>query len=155
MDSACPEASQELKRVQISQLMVRWSVCVHRCVSSERGLFNLESVWPLFFPQECGFTREQSSKALIFHGSVEKALEALLSPGGQPGERPPLTSCQLAIDAVSVCFTLLLLCVGAERSGSHRRQDHPTKEVEVKPNQSVASKTTAANQQPPQWVHLI
>ncbi|KAI1887483.1 hypothetical protein AGOR_G00190780 [Albula goreensis] len=45
-DSTCTDAAQELMRVQIMHLM------------------------------EMGFTREQSSNALIIHGTVEKALEA-------------------------------------------------------------------------------
>uniref|UniRef100_W5KUB0 Si:dkey-33c12.4 n=1 Tax=Astyanax mexicanus TaxID=7994 RepID=W5KUB0_ASTMX len=47
LDSSCTDAAQELMRVQIMQLM------------------------------DMGFTREQSSNALIIHGTVEKALEAL------------------------------------------------------------------------------
>lgn len=47
LDSSCTEAAQELVRVQISQLM------------------------------EYGFTQDQSSKALIIHGSVDKAREFL------------------------------------------------------------------------------
>lgn len=47
LDSCCTDAAQELMRVQIMQLM------------------------------DMGFTREQSSNALIIHGTVEKALEAL------------------------------------------------------------------------------
>ncbi|XP_036372306.1 RNA polymerase II-associated protein 3-like [Megalops cyprinoides] len=46
LDSSCTDAAQELMRVQIMQLM------------------------------EMGFSREQSSNALIIHGTVEKALEA-------------------------------------------------------------------------------
>ncbi|KAL4640218.1 hypothetical protein GN956_G12653 [Arapaima gigas] len=46
-DPACTDAAQELMRVQIMQLM------------------------------EMGFSREQSSKVLIIHGTVEKALEAI------------------------------------------------------------------------------
>ncbi|XP_030578684.1 tetratricopeptide repeat protein 31-like isoform X2 [Archocentrus centrarchus] len=55
LDSSCAEAAQELMRVQITQLM------------------------------ECGFTREQSSNALIIHGTVEKALEVLSKLNNQPG----------------------------------------------------------------------
>ncbi|XP_058241432.1 uncharacterized protein si:dkey-33c12.4 isoform X2 [Hemibagrus wyckioides] len=47
LDSSCTDAAQELMRVQIMQLM------------------------------DMGYTREQSSNALIIHGTVEKALEAL------------------------------------------------------------------------------
>ncbi|XP_030627041.1 hsp70-Hsp90 organizing protein 3 [Chanos chanos] len=47
LDSTCTDAAQELMRVQIMQLM------------------------------DMGFSREQSSNALIIHGTVEKALEAL------------------------------------------------------------------------------
>ncbi|KAF6715881.1 Tetratricopeptide repeat protein 31 [Oryzias melastigma] len=47
LESSYAEAAQELMRVQMIQLM------------------------------ECGFTREQSSNALIIHGTVHKALEAL------------------------------------------------------------------------------
>ncbi|XP_072533946.1 uncharacterized protein [Salminus brasiliensis] len=47
LDSSCTDAAQELMRVQIMQLM------------------------------DMGFTREQSSNALIIHGTVAKALEAL------------------------------------------------------------------------------
>ncbi|XP_059211292.1 uncharacterized protein LOC131989931 isoform X1 [Centropristis striata] len=55
LDSSCAEAAQELMRVQITQLM------------------------------ECGFTREQSSNALIIHGTVKKALEVLSKLNNQPG----------------------------------------------------------------------
>ncbi|XP_008289057.1 nucleolin-like isoform X2 [Stegastes partitus] len=55
MDSSCAEAAQELMRVQITQLM---------------GF---------------GFTREQSSNALIIHGTVEKSLEVLSTLNGRPG----------------------------------------------------------------------
>ncbi|XP_053198916.1 leiomodin-1-like isoform X2 [Scomber japonicus] len=55
MDSACAEAAQELMRVQITQLM------------------------------EYGFTREQSSNALIIHGTVNKALEVLFKLKQQAG----------------------------------------------------------------------
>ncbi|XP_053476958.1 uncharacterized protein si:dkey-33c12.4 isoform X1 [Ictalurus furcatus] len=47
LDSSCTDAAQELMRVQIMQLM------------------------------DMGYTKEQSSNALIIHGTVEKALEAL------------------------------------------------------------------------------
>ncbi|CAL8377704.1 unnamed protein product [Boreogadus saida] len=47
LDSSCTEAAQELMRVQIAQLM------------------------------EAGFTREQSSNALIIHGTMSKAMEVL------------------------------------------------------------------------------
>ncbi|CAL8327320.1 unnamed protein product [Lota lota] len=47
LDSSCTEAAQELMRVQITQLM------------------------------ECGYTREQSSNALIIHGTLSKAMEVL------------------------------------------------------------------------------
>ncbi|TSW48774.1 Tetratricopeptide repeat protein 31 [Bagarius yarrelli] len=47
LDSSCTDAAQELMRVQIMQLM------------------------------DMGYTREQSSNALIIYGTVEKALEAL------------------------------------------------------------------------------
>ncbi|XP_069043748.1 tetratricopeptide repeat protein 31 isoform X1 [Lepisosteus oculatus] len=49
LDSSCTDAAQELMRVQITQLM------------------------------DMGFTREQSSNALIIHGTFEKALDALSS----------------------------------------------------------------------------
>ncbi|XP_062300859.1 uncharacterized protein LOC134005858 isoform X3 [Scomber scombrus] len=55
MDSACAEAAQELMRVQMTQLM------------------------------DYGFTREQSSNALIIHGTANKALEALLKLKQQAG----------------------------------------------------------------------
>lgn len=55
LDSSYAEAAQELMRVQIMQLM------------------------------EYGFTREQSSNALIIHGTVEKALEVLSKLNNQPG----------------------------------------------------------------------
>ncbi|XP_017269962.1 tetratricopeptide repeat protein 31-like isoform X2 [Kryptolebias marmoratus] len=54
-DSSYAEAAQELMRVQIIQLM------------------------------EYGFTREQSSNALIIHGTVNKALEVLSKLHHQPG----------------------------------------------------------------------
>ncbi|XP_054457324.1 uncharacterized protein LOC129093349 [Anoplopoma fimbria] len=55
LDSSCAEAAQELMRVQITQLMVY------------------------------GFTREQSSNALIIHGTVKKALEVLSKLNHRPG----------------------------------------------------------------------
>jgi len=55
LDSACTEAAQELMRVQITQLM------------------------------EYGFSREQSSNALIIHGTVNKALEVLSKLNQRPG----------------------------------------------------------------------
>lgn len=103
VDRTSTEAIQELKRVQISQLMVRIGLCTPPCMQwDEWGLFSLELC--LMWFQECGFTREQSSKALIFHGSVEKSLEALSSSDGQPGDCPLLTSRPLASDTVSVFF---------------------------------------------------
>lgn len=36
--------------------------------------------------QEFGFTREQSSNALIIHGTVKKALEVLSKLNDRPGE---------------------------------------------------------------------
>ncbi|XP_070849078.1 tetratricopeptide repeat protein 31-like isoform X2 [Chaetodon trifascialis] len=55
LDSSCAEAAQELMRVQIIQLM------------------------------EYGYTREQSSNALIIHGTVKKAVEVLSKLYCQPG----------------------------------------------------------------------
>ncbi|XP_076580827.1 uncharacterized protein LOC143316910 isoform X2 [Chaetodon auriga] len=55
LDSSCAEAAQELMRVQIIQLM------------------------------EYGYTREQSSNALIIHGTVKKAVEVLSKLHCQPG----------------------------------------------------------------------
>ncbi|TNN85204.1 Tetratricopeptide repeat protein 31 [Liparis tanakae] len=55
LDSSCAEAAQELMWVQITQLM------------------------------EYGFTREQSSNALIIHGTVKKALEVLSKLNHRPG----------------------------------------------------------------------
>ncbi|XP_044041057.1 uncharacterized protein LOC122870731 isoform X2 [Siniperca chuatsi] len=55
LDSSCAEAAQELMRVQITQLMAY------------------------------GFSREQSSNALIIHGTVKKALEVLSKLNHQPG----------------------------------------------------------------------
>ncbi|XP_026154685.1 tetratricopeptide repeat protein 31-like isoform X2 [Mastacembelus armatus] len=55
LDSSYAEAAQELMRVQITQLM------------------------------EYGFTREQSSNALIIHGTVKKSLEVLMKLNHQPG----------------------------------------------------------------------
>ncbi|MGH0129892.1 UNVERIFIED_CONTAM: hypothetical protein FKN15_053596 [Acipenser sinensis] len=52
LDNTCADAAQELMRVQIIQLM------------------------------EMGFTREQSTNALIIHGTVHKALEALYNIHG-------------------------------------------------------------------------
>ncbi|XP_051507845.1 uncharacterized protein LOC127414116 isoform X2 [Myxocyprinus asiaticus] len=55
LDSTCKDAAEELMRVQLIQLM------------------------------EMGFTREQSSNALILHGTVEKAFEGLsVVPGLAP-----------------------------------------------------------------------
>ncbi|XP_076830097.1 uncharacterized protein LOC143476039 isoform X2 [Brachyhypopomus gauderio] len=58
LDSSCTDAAQELMRVQIMWLM------------------------------EMGFTREQSSNALIIHGTVEKASEALSGIQGSIAAAP-------------------------------------------------------------------
>nr|XP_046237563.1 tetratricopeptide repeat protein 31-like isoform X2 [Scatophagus argus] len=55
LDSSCAEAAQELMRVQIIQLMAY------------------------------GFTREQSTNALIIHGTVETAVEVLSKLNHRPG----------------------------------------------------------------------
>ncbi|XP_052006361.1 tetratricopeptide repeat protein 31-like isoform X2 [Xyrauchen texanus] len=55
LDSTCKDAAEEMMRVQLMQLM------------------------------EMGFTREQSSNALILHGTIEKALEGF---SGVPGFSP-------------------------------------------------------------------
>lgn len=55
LDRSCAEAAQELMRVQITQIM------------------------------EYGFSREQSSNALIIHGTVKKAIEVLAKLNNQPG----------------------------------------------------------------------
>ncbi|XP_073691238.1 uncharacterized protein [Garra rufa] len=52
LDSTCKDAAEEIMRVQLMQLM------------------------------EMGFTKEQSSNALILHGTVEKALESLSGLSG-------------------------------------------------------------------------
>ncbi|KTF77007.1 hypothetical protein cypCar_00025748 [Cyprinus carpio] len=72
LDSTCKDAAEEMMRVQLMQLMVR-------------GALNGPHI-------EMGFTKEQSSNALILHGTVEKALESLsglsgLNPVLVPGER--------------------------------------------------------------------
>ncbi|KAK5875911.1 hypothetical protein CesoFtcFv8_026940 [Champsocephalus esox] len=74
LDGSCAEAAQELMRVQITQLM------------------------------EYGFTREQSSNALIIHGTVEKALDVLSALNRPPGtiQGVPLKPAQLVnINGVS------------------------------------------------------
>lgn len=43
--------------------------------------------------QEFGFTREQSSNALIIHGTVKKALEVLSKLNDRPGEFLTPRSC--------------------------------------------------------------
>uniref|UniRef100_UPI0037E8B1CF tetratricopeptide repeat protein 31-like isoform X2 n=1 Tax=Semicossyphus pulcher TaxID=241346 RepID=UPI0037E8B1CF len=68
LDGSCAEAAQELMRVQITQLM------------------------------EYGFTREQSSNALIIHGTVQKALEVLSQLNNQPG---PVQNAALSAASVS------------------------------------------------------
>ncbi|XP_068444120.1 hsp70-Hsp90 organising protein-like [Clinocottus analis] len=65
-DSSCAEAAQELMWVQITQLM------------------------------EYGFTREQSSNALIIHGTVKKALEVLSKLNHRPGAIQSNGTIQLA-----------------------------------------------------------
>ncbi|XP_060781724.1 stress-induced-phosphoprotein 1 [Neoarius graeffei] len=66
IDSSCTDAAQELMRVQIMQLM------------------------------DMGYTREQSSNALIIHGTVEKALEALSGLHGN------MAAAQLQVEEVRV-----------------------------------------------------
>lgn len=58
LDSSCTEAAQELVRLQILQLM------------------------------EYGFSQDQSSKALIIHGSVDKAREVLFKLNNRPEVSP-------------------------------------------------------------------
>ncbi|MCJ8730679.1 hypothetical protein PDJAM_G00187320 [Pangasius djambal] len=67
IDSSCTDAAQELMMVQIMQLM------------------------------DMGFTREQSSNALIIHGTVEKALEALSGLHGNMAAAP------VHVEEVRVC----------------------------------------------------
>ncbi|KAM9477240.1 uncharacterized protein Hap1MRO34_010107 isoform 2-T2 [Clarias gariepinus] len=67
LDSTCTDAAQELMRVQIMQLM------------------------------DMGYSREQSSNALIIHGTIEKALETLSGLHGN------LTAAQVHGARVRVC----------------------------------------------------
>ncbi|KAM3589944.1 uncharacterized protein V6R79_000371 [Siganus canaliculatus] len=74
VDSSCAEAAQELMRVQITQVM------------------------------DYGFTREQSSNALIVHGTVQKAVEVLSKLNYQTGavKDGPAPAAQVAnVDGVS------------------------------------------------------
>lgn len=83
VDSSCVEASQELWRVQIAQLMVCSSnvfVC-HSHVHIESTMFKM-----FFFLQLYGFTRAQSSNALSIHGTVKEAAEFLAKMSNKPGQ---------------------------------------------------------------------
>lgn len=103
LDNSCPEAAQELMRVQITQIMVCnrntcWWLAINGGGSWENGVTASKCMdnWPLkvlkFFVlfQEYGFTQEQSLNALIIHGTVKKAVEVLSKLNRQSGECLPV-----------------------------------------------------------------
>lgn len=90
--------------------------------------------------------------ALISHGSVEKALEALSQSDRQSSE--PLARDTFFLHIFSPTLSLSHChCAGAEHGGSPRRRDNLTEEAEMKLKPSAAVKTAGADHQPPQWVH--
>ncbi|KAM7366228.1 hypothetical protein PAMP_015685 [Pampus punctatissimus] len=143
LDSSCTEAAKELMRVQITQLM------------------------------GYGFSLEQSSNALIIHGTVNRALEALSKLNQQPGAvqhgtRPP-------VQVVNVTGTSPVLSANTKpahppshpQSQEAPKTTHKNKPLvpvqnmsnvlsRPKPIQNQAMKTNSDNQPPlelfPVWV---
>lgn len=112
LDSSCTEAAQELMRVQIIQLM------------------------------EYGFTREQSSNALIIHGTVNKALEVLSKLNKQPEmARNGLVPLQQVANVTGV--SPVLSAKASPAAAAHPPQNPETSKTlpENKPLYSVQSQT--------------
>ncbi|XP_037539305.1 tetratricopeptide repeat protein 31 isoform X2 [Nematolebias whitei] len=107
-ESSYAEAAQELMRVQIIQLM------------------------------ECGFTREQSSNALIIHGTVKKALEVLSKLHPQPGA--VITDALPPARATSITGVSPVLSAGTLPSPV-AAQSHkiPEKQLVKEPTQNISS----------------
>lgn len=73
------------------------------------GVFNLKFC---VLSQGYGFTREQSSNALIIHGTVNKALEVLSKLNQQPGECLPVCDRNIQDQIESLCFVIANLSRG-------------------------------------------
>ncbi|KAG7458823.1 hypothetical protein MATL_G00224710 [Megalops atlanticus] len=107
LDSSCTDAAQELMRVQIMQLM------------------------------EMGFSREQSSNALIIHGTVEKALEAFSNfQDGQLGAStlPVASAVQPAEEEWSVAGQKAHSTVSAAPQPQTQAKPKPRPAPQAKPN---------------------
>ncbi|KAK2899760.1 hypothetical protein Q8A73_012889 [Channa argus] len=120
MDSSCAEAAQELMRVQIIQLM------------------------------EYGFTREQSSNALIIHGTVQKALEVLNKLNHRPGaiQNPSLLPAQVA--NVTGVSPILSANTSSTPAALHQSQNVPLKNKPLGPVQNVSNVQSQAKAIPNQ-----
>ncbi|XP_034020009.1 uncharacterized protein LOC117504622 isoform X2 [Thalassophryne amazonica] len=112
LDSSCAEAAQELMWVQVIQLM------------------------------EYGFSREQSSNALIIHGTVKKALEVLSTLNNHPGvvQNSSLPPVQVAnINGVSPVLS-------ANANSPVHSHNAPDKPLSSKPLASMHNTSTVQNQ---------
>ncbi|XP_023287004.1 tetratricopeptide repeat protein 31-like [Seriola lalandi dorsalis] len=98
LDGSYAEAAQELMRVQITHLM------------------------------ECGFTRDQSSNALIIHGTVEKALEVLSKLNHRPGAALP------PAQVVNVTGVSPVLSANTNCAPAHPPQSQDASKISLKNN---------------------
>ncbi|KAK2863180.1 hypothetical protein Q5P01_002713 [Channa striata] len=120
MDSSCAEAAQELMRVQIAQLM------------------------------EYGFTREQSSNALIIHGTVQKALEVLNKLNRRPGAIQNSTLLPAQVANVTGVSPILSANTSSTPAGLHQSQDAPLKNKPLGPVPNVSNVQSQAKSIPNQ-----
>ncbi|XP_040887022.1 tetratricopeptide repeat protein 31-like isoform X2 [Toxotes jaculatrix] len=122
LDSSYSEAEQELMRVQITQLM------------------------------EYGFTREQSSNALIIHGTVNKALEVLSQLNHLPGavQNPTLPPAQVVnVTGVSPVLSANTNPASAAPSRPLQFQDASKTSLKNKPLGSVQNMSNVQGQLKP------
>ncbi|KAJ0006531.1 hypothetical protein NQD34_013804 [Periophthalmus magnuspinnatus] len=139
LNGSSPEAAQELMNVQISQLMVN------------------------------GFTREQSSNALVIHGNVEKAQEVLSKlnklqvspPAPVPVQQVAnMTGVSPGLSAKAAAAPCPLLPPAQDASKTHPPEKKPlipvqNQQSQPKPNAPVALKSSHVAQAPelfPVWV---
>ncbi|XP_018543490.1 uncharacterized protein LOC108890906 isoform X1 [Lates calcarifer] len=121
LDSSYAEAAQELMRVQITQLM------------------------------EYGFSREQSSNALIIHGTVKKALEVLSTLNHPPGAvNTNLPPAQVVnVSGVSPVLSANTNPASAAPSYRHHSQDRSKPSLKNKPLGPVQNMSNVQSQPKP------
>ncbi|XP_030018629.1 tetratricopeptide repeat protein 31-like isoform X2 [Sphaeramia orbicularis] len=122
LNSSCGEAAQDLMRVQIIQLM------------------------------DYGFSQEQSSNALIIHGTFDKALEVLSKLNHQPG--PFHNSAHPPAQVVNVTGVSPVLSAKMNSATPHPPPSHsvpkpPLQNVPLGPVQNVQTQQKTNNERPP------